>query len=104
MVQEEGFERGREVLKQMEAIGHLDRFWCAPSCSLGIPATSVPTDDLWAPVLLQPGHQGFRLTVRQEIDDAVPLEVDHDRAITVTTTEGEVVDAQNARRVVVGHW
>jgi hypothetical protein len=53
-------------------------------------------------MLLEPGDQRPRFAIREQINHTVPLEVDEDGAVPVTTTKGKVVDAQDARIVMLG--
>jgi hypothetical protein len=40
-------------------------------------------------MLLQPSHERFRLAVGEQINHTVPLEIDEDGAVPVSTTKGE---------------
>jgi len=46
----------------------------------------------------QPGRQCWRLAIRQEVDGAMPLQINQERAVALTAAQGEVIDAENARR------
>ncbi len=100
MVEEEGFECGREILQQVKAISYLNGIGCTAACTFGIAPAPIPTDDLGATVLFQPRLKRFWLPVGQEVDHAVSLEINHDSAVAVTTAEGEVIDTQDARCVM----
>ena len=90
-----GMDRVTEVPQQMPAVADLDGIGRALAHAVGVGPGTIPGDDLDARVLPQPGRQGLGLAVRQEVEHAVPLEVDEDGPITMATTPGPVIDRQH---------
>jgi hypothetical protein len=95
--QEDAFQRLDQVLGEVEAIGNLDSIRCATARCLAIAPASIATDDLRRGMPVQPGNECLGLTVREQIDHTVPLQIHQDGAIAVTTAKGEVIDAQDPR-------
>ena len=56
-------DRLAKVVPQVPAISHLDRVGCPSGGALRVGASSIPTDHLYAGVLLQPVAEGLRLPV-----------------------------------------
>ena len=65
---------------------------------VGIGAGAVATNDRDAGMRAQPGGEGLRRAVGQQIDRAVALEVDDDAAVASPPASAPVVDADDARR------
>ena len=91
---------GAAVLEQVPAAGDMDRLRGAASPSLSIAAAAIARDDLDAGVLVKPCREGISGAVWQEIDDALLLKIDKDRAATVTAPPCPVVDADDAQTAV----
>jgi hypothetical protein len=58
---------------------------------LGVGAGPIAGDELDARAGAEPPGHGRRLTVREKVDDAAPLQVDEDGAVAGALAEGEVV-------------
>jgi hypothetical protein len=87
-----------EVAQQVPAVGDLDRLRRAAADAVGVGAGAVTRDDLHAGVGPQPRPDGLRVAVGQQVDRAVALQVDDERAVAPATAPGPVVDADDARR------
>jgi hypothetical protein len=90
----------------VEAASHLGRLRCCLTGTVGKRPTAIATHhfDLRPAVLLQPHGKGRRVSVGQEIEDAMLLQIHEDRAIVAAAAEGEIVDTERAqlRRDVSG--
>lgn len=102
MPEEEGLQRLGQVLEEMEPIGNLDGIRCARSSCLGIAPTAIPTDDLGMGMMLQPRDESRGLAIREQINHTAALQIHQDGAVPVPAAEGEVVDAQDTRIVMLG--
>src|SRR5580765_3601466 len=49
-------------------------------------------------MVFEPGGETLGRTLGQEIDRAAPFQVDEDGAVAVSAPEGEIIDAEDARR------
>lgn len=86
-----------QVLKQMQAIRHLKRFWRSLADAQSIFQGPIASDDFDPGVLLQSGCQGCRFPAREQVDDMMPFQVDEDRLVATPLSHGPVVDTQNTR-------
>lgn len=77
-------ERSAGVLHQMPAIGNMHSLGSRSGRSLTVPAAAVARDD--------------GLAIREQVDDASPLEVADDAAVTLTTLPRPIIDADDAYR------
>ena len=84
-----------EVLEQMKTVGDLPRLRRSPAGPLGIEAAAIPADDLDFRMLAQPTSGRLRRTVRQNVDNLAPLQINHDCAIAAPLSPAPVVDADN---------
>ena len=98
MAAEEVLQRIGQVVDQVPAVGHLDGVGRAVPRPFGIGAAAVAGDDLDAGMRPQPGRQAAAGAIGQEIDGAVPLQVDQDRAVGQALVDRPVVDAEHGRR------
>lgn len=96
-------DRGGEVVEQMPAIGDLLGFWNGFTDGTGVGTGPVPADDLRAGMFAQPGSEGGRVPVGQDIDHAGRFDVDQDGSVAPALAEGELVDAQHPRRTLGHH-
>jgi len=87
-----------QVLDAVEAVGDLDGGGRALPCAVGIRPASIPCDDLDARMGREPGGEGRRRPVGQEIDRPMPLQVDEDGAKHLPASIAPIVHAQHARR------
>ena len=69
---------------------------------LGVGAGAVAGDDLDAGMRLQPGGEALAGAIGQQVDRAVALEVDQDRAVGQPLVDRPVVDAEHGRRRQLG--
>jgi hypothetical protein len=90
---EQGLDRLGQVVRQMPAVGDLDRRWSAVRRAVGVLAGSIARNDLDAGMGFEPSGKGLGGTVREEIDRAMPLEVNQDGAVALPLAFGPVVDS-----------
>lgn len=64
---------------------------------------AVPGDEFDVGVPFEPAGQRGRRSIREEVDHAVPIEVDNDRAITAALPDRPIADADPERTRRVGH-
>ena len=101
-----GADRLAEVAQQMPSISDLDRIWRTLPHAVGVGAGPVTGNDLDAGMLTQPGGQGLRLPIGQQVDSCVAFQVDQDGPVAVAAAPGPVIDGDHAwqyagRHVVV---
>jgi hypothetical protein len=87
-----------QIAQQVPSIGDLDGARSTMTDTVGIGARTIAGDDLDTWAITKPGGDGGGLTIRQEIDHVVRLEVYQHRAVTTTPPPCPVVDAKNTRR------
>ena len=72
-----------QVLHQMVAVGDLGGMWEGAFRRICVGAGPVSADDFNFRVTLQPGQDGFRRAVRQEIERLTGLQIDQNGAVAV---------------------
>src|SRR6266487_84431 len=70
---------------------------------LRIRPRTIPADDLHASMHTQPTDDGISIPIRQQLDRAMSLQIDQQRAIAIPFFPGEIVQAQYARGLVLGN-
>src|SRR5262249_39265268 len=83
----------------MPAVGDLDGIRRTLAYPRGVRISAVPRDHGHLGMRPQPGSNGLRQAILQEIHRAALLEIDHDRAITAPLPVGPVVDTDH-----LGGW
>jgi hypothetical protein len=101
---DQAFDRGSEVLPEMETVSNLNRVRRSGPGAVGIRAGPVPADHLGRFVLQEPVSQRLRIASLYQIEDAVVLAVDQDGAVMVSSFDGEVVDVEHPHRAHLGVW
>ena len=81
----------------MPAVRDLDGLGRAAPDAVGVSAGAVARDDLDAGMALQPRPDGLRVAVGQQVDRAVALQVDDERAVASPAAPSPVIDAHHAR-------
>src|SRR4051812_24215168 len=81
----------------MPAVGDLDGVWCPVPCPLSIGTGAVAGDERDAGMRLQPGGKTAAGAIREEINWAVTLQVDQDRAVGESLVDRPVVNAEHDR-------
>jgi len=76
------------VLQEMKAVGDLLGLRRPQRRSGGIVAAPVATDEPYLGTLVQPEREGCGVSVGQQIDDPMLVEIHQDRAIAAATTQG----------------
>jgi hypothetical protein len=99
MTVEDRLEGVGGVAQQMKTIGDLDRLGSALADAVGIGTGPVTGNDLDTGMLFQPRRQRLGLPVGQQVERAFPLQVADDRAVMLSTAEGEVIDVEHVRRL-----
>ncbi len=84
-----------QVVPQMPPIGHLHRIRRSDPNTFGISAGPVPAHHLDTGMLKQPGRDGARGAVGEQIYRTTGGHVHHDRAIHMPAADREVVDPEN---------
>src|SRR6267142_5002046 len=82
----------------MPAVSDLDRLGGALGHPRGVRLGAVARDHGHLRMRPQPGGDGLRQTIVEEIDRAATLEIDDDRAIGVALTFGPIINADHAWR------
>lgn len=88
-----------EVVQQVPGIGHLPGMWCTGVGTVAEGAGAVAADNSNLGVFAQPGGEGVRSAVREDIDRAAGVHVDEDRRVGTTAAHGELVNAQIGDRL-----
>lgn len=93
---QQAVQRLAQIPDQVKAVSDLDDLWRTLANAVGKRPTPIPTDylQLGAAMRGQPRGECRRLPVRQQIDDAVLVEVDQERPIAQATPEGEVIHTE----------
>src|SRR5215217_1068469 len=89
------------VSQQMPPVRDLDRRRRSHRDATGIFGRTVACDDLDLRALPQPTGQRSRVTIGQQVDDTMPLEVDDDRAIAAPFALRPVVNTGDARHRLI---
>ncbi len=96
MTFEHAHEHFTRILEQMPAVSDLDSVRCSYPSALGVCPTAVATDNFYARVLTQPCREGLCLSVRQDIDHRVTLQIDQHRSITPSAAHRPIIDPEHA--------
>ena len=91
-----GVDGVAEVAKQMPPVRHLHGIWRTLPGTIRIGAGPVAGHDLDAGVPLEPSRQGLGLAVRQQVEHAVPLEVDEHGPVAMAASPGPIIDPEHA--------
>src|SRR5918997_1520223 len=97
MLVQHPLQRIPRILQEMPAIGDLAclrRALCRPF-SIGPGPITTNNDDLG--MVTEPGGERRRLAIGQDIDRAMPLQVDDQGAVALAFAEGKIVDADDRR-------
>nr|WP_246102561.1 hypothetical protein [Methylobacterium terricola] len=96
----DGLPHGGE---QMPSIGDLLRLGSAKACTSSILGRAITGDECDAGLPFEPaGHRGCGV-IREEVDDAVTVEIDDDRAVSAALPDRPVVDPDPDGSERVGH-
>ena len=91
-----------QVLEEMPAVGDLYRLRRSLAPAHGIVLPAIAAEDLDPHMLLEPGSQGFRRAIREQINRTMPLEIHKDRAVAPALALGPIIDAEHACRLGPG--
>jgi len=86
------------VLQQVLPVRDVDGIRRTAAATIGVARAPVAGDHLHTRMGAQPGCKAVRLAVGQQVDDAVAFQVNEDRAVTLATLPGPVIDPEHARR------
>lgn len=84
------------MLEEVKPVGDLSGVRCALACSFGIRLRPVSHDDLDAGISAQPRGQRLGGPPLEEIDRSMGLQINQDRGVHLTATEGEIIDAEDS--------
>ena len=87
------FDGLAHVGEQVPAVGHLQGLGSAEAGAAGVFGRAISGQDPDAGPLLEPNGQRRRGTVREKVDDAVTVEVHHNRTVAAALPHGPIVDA-----------
>ncbi len=79
----------------MPSISNLNGIGSPLPRSISIGIGSVTTDDFDTGMLFEPDSQSLSLTIRQQVDDPMSPEIDHDRTVTLPFSFSPVIHAEN---------
>ncbi len=100
---EPSFDGLTYVGEQVPSIGDLQRPGCTEADASGIFGRTVSGNDPDVGPPFEPAGQRRRGAIREEVDHAVAIEVNHDRAVAAAFPHRPVVDADVDGRRRVGH-
>src|ERR1700750_434078 len=83
----------------MPAICHLTSLRRAIAGTAGISPPSISGHDLYPSVCFEPALQGLGLTVWQEVNHTMLLQIDKNGAVALTFAKGKVIDAKDTCHV-----
>ncbi len=86
------------VLQQVPPVGDMDGIGRTAATAIGVARAPVAGDHLNTRAGAQPSCEAVGLSIGQQVDDAVAFQVNEDRAVTLATLPGSVVDPEHARR------
>src|SRR5260370_35007711 len=80
----------------MEAVGDLDGLGCTLTTTLCVCASSIANDNLHTGMTPQPIGEDFGSALIDQVDRAMRLQVDQQRAVpSFTSAQGKVIDTQH---------
>src|SRR2546429_26825 len=80
----------------MKAIGHLLGLGSSFARSLSIGSCTVTADEFDSGMSRQPGYQGLSLAVRQQLHNAMSLQINQDGAIGLPLADRPIVHSKHA--------
>ena len=80
-------------MDDVPAISDLKRLRSSTSCPIGKGRATVPADQFHRRVSNKPGRKRIRLSVLQEIDWGMTLEIDEHRSIALSLAPGPFIDS-----------
>ena len=86
----------------MEPVGNLSGVGCPLSGPDRLVSAPVAADDLDTGMRFEPTGQRVGTALGQQIDRTMPFQVDQNGALLASASEGEVVNANDARRCALG--
>jgi len=92
------FDSLAHVREQVPTVGDLEGPWGAEVRASGVLGRAIPGNDGYAGPPFEPAGQGRGRAIRQQVDDATAVQVDHDRTVAAALPHRPVVDADMDRR------
>jgi hypothetical protein len=92
-----------KIGQQVVTVGDLDRSRSASVSTLGVAAAAITTDTLGCRVIVQPGRELVGRAAVEQIDGAMPLDVDQYATVHTPTAHGELVHPRT-RAADTGGW
>jgi hypothetical protein len=86
------------IPEQVESVGDLNRLWRSAHRGVGVGTRAIAADELNARSRGEPRSHRVRLSIREEIDHSMSLEVDENRSVARAFFPRPVIDADDARR------
>jgi len=83
------------ILEEVKPVGDLECLGCTLPRSFGIRLRPVSHDNLDTGMSAQPGGQRLGGPPREEIDRSMGLEINQERGVHLTATEGEIIDTED---------
>src|SRR3546814_20295744 len=88
-------QRLTQATEQMPAIGHLHGPWSSAPCSIGIKVGAITRDNLDPRVAIQPVGHAVRIAIRQQIQNAIALQIADDRSLPLPAPPRPLLAAHN---------
>ena len=102
LVMQQGLDGFSQVFDQMKPIHDLDGMRGTTTNAVRIEGTPIPTDDRHRRMLGEPLRHRVCRALRQEVQDAMRLQIDQDRAIALPASPGPLIDPQHCGGAVGG--
>ena len=81
------------IANQVKPIGDLLRLGCASGSAVAIHISTIAANDFNRRIALEPGSDRFSIPIRQQIEGAVGIKIDNDRAVTLAFADGPIINA-----------
>ena len=96
------FDGNTEILNKMKTVSYQQSLWCPLAGSLSVKATAIPADDFDFRMAAQPFCATLHVAVFQNIDNAMPLEIDDDCSEILRFQPAPVVNTDDPCRWSIG--
>ncbi len=87
-----------QIMEQVKPVSDLNRVGCSLSSTLRIFTAAVATDHFDTGVCGKPRREGLCAPIGEQINCAMPLQIDEDTAVGATTPKGEIIHAHDSQR------
>ena len=96
------FDGNTKILNKMKPVRYLQSLWCPLAGSLSVKATAIPADDFDFGMAAQPFCATLHVAVFQDIDNAMPLEIDDYCSVILRFPPVPVVNTDGPCRWSIG--